>query len=106
MKLLINIVSYSALFRSLEGDWKFILERVSRHKQAAPLFKEAYNLFKLSDEESRMNSGEDGVKQRRQLHMFLDEALSYNMLTRHDIDRIEEEIAAGARTVQQNSTRV
>ena len=84
---------------SLESDWREILRLTSSHEHALKLFKEAYEIFRAADEESRHGVGEDGVKERRQLQTFLAEALELKLLTRRDIERIEEEIAAGTRPV-------
>lgn len=85
---------------SLEGDWREILRLTSSHERALQLFKEAYEIFRAADEESRQGVGEDGVKERRRLQTFLVEALDLKLLTRRDIERIEEEIAAGTRPVR------
>eukprot|EP00750_Incisomonas_marina_P011051 INCI16334.1.p1 GENE.INCI16334.1~~INCI16334.1.p1 ORF type:complete len:1994 (+),score=433.30 INCI16334.1:160-6141(+) len=90
---------YEAEKEHLESDWREILRLTSSHEHALKLFKEAYEIFRAADEESRHGVGEDGVKERRQLQTFLAEALELKLLTRRDIERIEEEIAAGTRPV-------
>ena len=81
-------------------EWREVLRLVSVLDQSMTLFKEAYELFRKADEENRLDVMEDTVKQRRQLQQYLLEGLEYHMITRRDLDVIEEDIDSGGHTVR------
>ncbi len=92
--------SHTHSLDSLEADWREVLAKIGPHERARALFAEAFDVFRTADEETRATAGADGIKQRRQLHQYLLEALSFKLLTRRDLEHIDEEIAMGVRTVR------
>ncbi len=85
---------------SLESDWREVLAKIGPHERSLALFSEAFDVFRIADEEARAHAGADGIKQRRQLHQYLLEALALKLLTRRDLENIDEEIAMGVRTAR------
>jgi hypothetical protein len=88
------------LLDSLTVEWREVLLAVRDTPNATALFREAFDVLKRTDDENKGDTGADTAKQKRQLQMYLLEALELKLLVRRDMERIEEDIATGARTVR------